>query len=73
MKIKGIKIGKILEIASIEGNGADVVQIMKALVVLIIFLYAVTNKEKIKGVSEKMINKITKENTIMKSNVIQEN
>lgn len=73
MKIKGINFCNVLKIASIEGNGADVIQITRALVVLAIVLYSATNKEKIKEVSEKIINKITKENSLIESNSNQEN
>lgn len=73
MKIEGIKICDILEITSIEGNSDDIIKLMKALVALGIVAFSLTNKEKIKEVSEKIINKITKENKLMESNSIQEN
>ena len=38
MKIKGINFCNVLKIASIEGNGADVIQITRAVVVLAIVL-----------------------------------
>lgn len=73
MKIKGIKICDILEITGIEGNSDEIIQITKALVVLGIVAYSLANKEKIKEVSEKIINKITKENRLIESNSNQEN
>ena len=73
MKIKGIKICDILEITGIEGNSDEIIQITKALVVLGIVVYSLANKEKIKEVSEKIINKITKENRLIESNSNQEN
>ena len=73
MKIKGIKICDILEITGIEGNSDEIIQITKALVVLGIAVWSLANKEKIKEVSEKIINKITKENRLIESNSNQEN
>ncbi len=73
MKIEGIKICDILEITSIEGDPGDIIKIMKALLALGIVTLSLTNKEKIKEVSEKIINKITKENKLMESNSNQEN
>ena len=73
MKIKGMRICDILEITGIEGNSDEIIQITKALVVLGIVAYSLANKEKIKEVSEKIINKITKEKRLMKSNSNQEN
>ena len=49
------------------------IKIVKALVALGIVACSLTNKEKIKEVSEKIINKITKEKRLMKSNSNQEN
>ena len=73
MKIKGIKICDVLEITGIEGNSDEIIQITKALVVLGIAVWSLANKEKIKEVSEKIINKITKENRLIESNSNQEN
>ena len=73
MKIKGIKICDVLEITGIEGNSNEIIQITKALVVLGIAVWSLANKEKIKGVSEKIIDKITKENRLMESGSNQEN
>ena len=73
MKIKGIKICNVLEITGIEGNSNEIIQITRALVVLGIAVWSLANKEKIKEVSEKIINKITKEKRLMKSNSNQEN
>lgn len=73
MKIKGIKICDVLEITGIEGNSDDIIQITKALIALGIVVYSLTNKEKIKEVSEKIIDKITKENRLMESGSNQEN
>ena len=73
MKIKGIKICDVLELTGIEGNSNEIIQITKALVVLGIAVWSLANKEKIKEVSEKIINKITKEKRLMKSNSNQEN
>ena len=73
MKIKGIKICDVLEITGIEGNSDDIIQITRALVVLGIAVWSLANKEKIKEVSEKIIDKITKENILMESNSNQEN
>ena len=73
MKIKGIKICDILEITGIEGNSNEIIQITKALIALGIAVWSLANKEKIKGVSKKIIDKITKENILMESNSNQEN
>lgn len=73
MKIEGINICSILEIASIEGDPSDIIKIMKAFLALGIVGLSLTNKEKIKEFSEKIINKITKENKLMESNPNQEN
>ena len=73
MKIKGIKICDVLEITGIEGNSNEIIQITRALVVLGIAVWSLANKEKIKEVSEKIIDKITKENILMESNSNQEN
>ena len=73
MKIEGINICSILEIASIEGDPSDIIKIVKALVALGIVACSLTNKEKIKEVSEKIIDKITKENRLMESGSNQEN
>ena len=73
MKIKGIKICDVLEITGIEGNSNEIIQITRALVVLGIAVWSLANKEKIKEVSEKIIDKITKENRLIESNPNQEN
>ena len=73
MKIEGIKICSILEIASMEGDPGDIIKITKALAALGIIAFSLVNKEKIKDASEKIINKITKENRLMESNSNQEN
>ena len=73
MKIKGIKICNVLEITGIEGNYNEIIQITKALIALGIVVYSLTNKEKIKEVYEKIIDKITKENRLMESGSNQEN
>lgn len=73
MKIKGIKICDVLEITGIEGNSNEIIQITRALVVLGIAVWSLANKEKIKEVSEKIIDKITKENRLMESGSNQEN
>ena len=73
MTIKGIKICDVLEITGIEENSDEIIQITKALIVLRIVAYSLANKEKIKEVSEKIINKITKENRLIESNSNQEN
>ena len=73
MKIKGIKICDVLEITGIEGNSNEIIQITKALIALGIAVWSLANKEKIKGVSKKIIDKITKENILMESNSNQEN
>ena len=73
MKIKGIKICDVLEITGIEGNSDDIIQITKALIALGIAVWSLANKEKIKGVSKKIIDKRTKEHILMESNSNQEN
>ena len=54
MKIEGINICSILEIASIEGDPSDIIKIVKALVALGIVACSLTNKEKIDTIQKQL-------------------